>query len=713
MTPMKKKILITMASLTLIAAPISKWIPATAAAATATSQNAFVNQVVKPIYISKKSYFELVDVTLAPVDEGQIATFTLRVNNGDSTALSLLDYWYRLSNQSGTSFTLKLAGEDTKKNQVAPNSKTFVTLYANVGENTKLSDLIFTLIKFDFSTSNYERGIGKFMFPKNFTNEVKTTSYKALYFTNTTLFSKVSGSSLSSSGDDHFVSVDFVYNNTGKRAITLSKYKYYIVTSAGIFYEAQSSLSGDLTMQPQTRQEFQLTATIPSSIKASGWKLVVMRDSGGDTSTMIPVGAYQLGMAGNSAEGPVSDTFKYSTSQGSYKFNLVQLVRQPWETQDVLSARIRIQNTSSSASAPLPDITGYFYLDNQLKVDFKTVATANQFGLSPNGYVDVDVYAKLPASYKFNSVKVVVNDKKDAQIATKAGELSSSSFLSQIPTYAVDQVYNLPREGNNMNAMLNTVNIYDTTTSKVFDVQMTLTSQESRTVEPIHMVGVFVNDNGDIFPAQTSMADGKVNANNKALVHFRATVPQNYNTANLKLIVGEGVTDTKYTSGSAAADAYVGAVKYNLPQEQRLMTVMKEIPFLPFKLTINKFTPQVFGNDLELTLDYNLNKDMSYDVYPIDRKLILNIEGLNQDDGTIYTYYSQELSFEGDSATSIQPGNNTITLKKPMNYDSINGNLKFKAKIYEVVNGSKKLIAERPFYWFIENDWTQDVATPN
>lgn len=709
---MKKKIIIGIASIAIASTPFYQSVQHAYSATTASKITA-VSQILKPVYLTSKSYLKLMDVNLAPTDEGQLATFTLNIYNGDTKEIRLLDYWFRLSSKSGTSYPLKVTTEDAKKDRISPKTNTYITLYAKVGENTKLSDLIFKLVKFDFNAASYEKTVGKISFPANYTNEVKADSYKALYVSNTTVYSKVAASSLSSSGDDHFVSVDFVYNNIGKKAATLVKYKYYIVTTGGIFYEAQPSITTDVILQPLKRQELKVTATIPSSIKAKNWKLVVMKENAGEVAAMIPMGSYQLILAGGSIEGPASDTFNYVTTTGNYKFVLNQFVRQPWETQDILSARIRIHNISELESATIPNVTGYFYLDNKVKLDFKTVGTNNTFGLNPKGYIDVDVYAKLPADYKFSTVKIIVNDKKDEQISTKAGELASSSYLSELPVYTFDKPFEINRNGNTMIAALNYVNVYNNVTTKLLNVQMTLTSKELRTIDPIKLSAVFVNDNGDIFPAQTLMAEGKVNASNKALVNFAATVPQNYSTANLRLIVGEGVTDNKYATGTTAPDAYVGAIKFNLPQEQSLMTVMKDIPFLPFKLTINKFTPQVFSDDLELILDYNLDKDLAYNVYPTDRKIILSIEGDDLSDGTTYMYFSQEIGFEGDSTTALQPGSNKITLKKKMNYDTINGNLKFKAKIYEVVNGSKKLIAEHPFFWFIENNWTADVSNTN
>lgn len=673
-----------------------------------------VSNVVKSVYISSKSFIKLLDVTLMPADDGQIAAFTVSINNGGSSVLDLNDYWFRLASTTGSRYTLKTAPTDAKVTKVSPNSKTIITLYATVGEATKLSDLILKVVKFDFSVSGYEKAIGKFAFPKSFTNVVAAGSYKALYFNNTTLNTKVSFASIGASGDNNYVTINFVYNNVGKKSVTLSKYKYYIVNSAGIMYQATSSESDDLVMDPLERTEFQLTASVPASLKKSGWKLIVL--NGSDSTVSLPVGAFQINF-GSGSTSTSSDNFTYSNSNGKYQFNLLQLLREPWENQDILTARIRIQNKTTS-SADIPNISGYFYLDGKVKLDFKTIAINNQFGINSGSYVDVDVYAKLPANYTFSTVKMIVNNKTSTKetTATKIGELSSASYLTEIPIYAVDKIYSITRDGSGMMGSLNAVNVYNTTTSKMFTVQMTLTSNEKRTIDPAKLVGVFKNDNGDIFPAITLAGTGKVNPQNKSLIAFTASVPKDYNTSNLRLIVGEAVTDTAYTVGSSTADAYVNAVTYNLPMEQRLLSNYKEVPLLPYKLTINTFTPTLLGDNVKVTIDYNLIKDTSYNVFPTNGKLILTVDGVDSNNGTEYTYFSQELALEGDTATNaLQAGTeNEISFEKANPYNGVDGSLKFKVRLYEVVDGAKKLIVERPLdFWYLDNDWTKDAALSN
>ncbi|MDG0794517.1 hypothetical protein OMP38_29525 [Cohnella ginsengisoli] len=631
---------------------------------------------------------------------GQIAAFTLSIYNGSSASLDLSNYWFRLANSSGSTYSIKTSAADAKLNRVAPNSKIMVTLYATVGESTKLSDLIFKVVKFNFSVAGYEQGVGKFTFPKNFNNVVAAGSYKSLYFATTTLNSKVTSSTIAASGDeDQLITVNYVYNNIGKKAVTLSKYKYYLVTASGIMYEATPSITEDLNIQPLTRKEFKITATVPATLAKTGWKLMILRDNGGETAVNLPVGTYNLYFSnGTPTTSTTTDNFTYTNTEGTYQYKLTSLLREPWNSQDVLSARIRLTNKSATAVS-IPALTGYFYLDDKTKLDFKTIAVNNQFGLNAGSYVDLDVYAKLPSNFNFAKAKLILNNQVDEKTTNKLGELMGTSYLAQIPFYAVDKIMNIDREGSKMTAALNNVNVFNTTTNKIFSVQMTLTSAEKRTIDPVRLVGLFKSDNGDLFPATATMAEGQVNASNKALLTFTASVPQNYDTNNLKLIVGEGVSDTKYTDSKTAADGFINAVSYSLPQEQRLYSTFKDISLLPYKFTINKFFPTLLGDDIQLTLDYNLDKDTSYNLYPTDRKLVLEVDGINPSDGKVTNYLSQDLTIEGDGTTpTLKAGTNQeLIIKKANPNTGYDGTLKYRLRLYEVVQGAKKTRC-RAFY---------------
>ncbi|THF80859.1 hypothetical protein [Cohnella fermenti] len=706
------KLLIGITAMAMVTTPIAltnSHNVASAATTSIPSNMASLAKFIQPIFLSKVSYINMVDAAITPSNSGQTVAFTLSIYNGSSSTLDLSDYWFRLTDASGGTYTLKTASADASINQLAPKTKQFITLYAEVGEAATLSDLILKVVKFDFSASGYEVGMGRFSFPSNFNNVVSNGAFKALYFNNTTLYTKVSSASVGTSGDDTFATVNFVYNNIGKKSITLTGYKYYIVTATGETYEATPTDAADVTLNALEREEIQLTATIPSSLKTTGWKLVVVKPNGSESTSQLPVGGYAI-QFGTTNTSTSSTTFNYTTSEGVYNFELSRASRQPWENEDVLSARIRITNKSTS-SVSIPDLAGYFYLDDKVKLNFTTVATSNPFGLNAGAYVDVDVYAKLPTSYSFSKATLVINDQVSSTTTTKAGELTVTSAQTSLPVYAVDKTYQITRDGSKSTVSINSVNIYNNTTSKVLEVKVDLQNNESRSATQSNLVAYFINDNGDTFPATLKAGTGLINPSSKSLLSFTAVLPQEYFTGNMRLVLGEGVTNDAYSVSTASPTAYLNAVKFNLPNESTLKTVMKDIPFLNYKLTINEITPNVMTPTLNLDIDYTLVKDMTYNAVPSDYKLIFNIEGFDPSTGKTYTYSSQDLDIGGNEDTSLVPGTDKeVTLSKDLNYDTIYGSYIYYARIYAVTQDSKKLLAEHTMNWYIDNNWSAENA---
>ncbi|MBB6638130.1 hypothetical protein [Cohnella thailandensis] len=704
----KNRLLLGVTSVVLATAPFFSAAEAAMVTTTVPAITA-VSKVVKPIYLNAKSYINLVDVSLAPADNGQTAAFRLSVYNGSTAVLDLSDYLLQLTNTAGSSYTLKTASADSLTAKIAPGSKVFITLYASVGESTKLSDLKFRVSKFDFSSAGYVKGIGSFTFPTTYTNIVGVGSYKALYYNNTTLNTKVYTASVGASGENNYVNINFVYNNTGKNAVTLSKYKYYIMTNEGIIYQATTE-EEDITIDPLERKEIQLTATVPASLKTTGWKLLIVNES--DAAAKLPVGSYQLSFSG----APIAtstDSFTYSNTNGKYQFKLAKLLREPMDSKDILAARIRITN-QGTVSADLPNISGYFYLDDKVKLDFKTVASSNQFGLNAGGYVDVDVYATLPANYSFTKASIIVNNKTAADTtAVKIGQLGTTSAQTSLPVNTFDKAYSIAREGSQMTGTINGAKVYTGLSTKLFTVQMALASDEKRSIDPVNLTAYFISDNDEIFPATISTGTGKVNPQGKSLVTFKASVPLGYDTSKLRLIVGEGVTDTAYTTGTAIANAYVNGAIFALPAEQGVTNSYQNLTLLPYNLSINTFTPTILGDNVKLTFKYDLSKDTSYNIYPTDTKYLMTVVGTDTDDGTEYTYISQDLTIEGDGESALTVGDDkTISFEKANPYGGVDSTLRFTVRLYEVIDGAKKLVAERPMgYWFLDNDWTQEALS--
>lgn len=694
-----KKVLVSLLACVIVMAVIGS--PATLTAAAATPQPALPSNLVKPIYINKQVYVNVVDVSLAPSNDGKTVSYTLSFYNGSNKSINLLDYWFRLGSNRGESFPLKLSSADSKKRSIAPRTTTYLHLNADVGGSTRLADLILKVVRFDFTLSSYETGVGRFTFPSSFTGEVKPGSYKKLYVGNTVINAKILQSFMNSSDESHQLEITMSYNNVGKQTVKLPKYKYVLVTSEGYMYNAIPSETADIELSPWNKKELLVTVDVPAVVKNTGWKMVVLED-GGEEGRSTPSGVYQVTTSASDNK-TAADNFNYSNSQGKYKFQLESLTRQPWEDGDVLSATVRIENQGTD-SLSIPNMEGYFYLDNKVKIDFKRVMSASTVGIQPGSAARFSVYAKMASNYQFTTAKVVLNEKKE-QSSVKAGELQSSAFLAKLPVLAETAQLDINREGSKSRASINRVAVYEGVTTKTYTVQVAMGNMERRTISPVKLTGYFINENNEVFPAKPVIAEGKMTPNSKSIVRFESTLPKQVSTANFRLILGESVSDQAFTDGNANADGYVNAVSYSLPSDIPVRQEMANLEILPYKFTISKMTPLFTNDGIVVRLHYKLDKDMTISVFPEDVKLKAAIEYYDPVNQEWVTKFQQELEIEKTSTTSLRVGERDLELKQPTEDDSVNLGASYRFRVYEVLGTNQKMIAEKQFNWYIENKW--------
>lgn len=670
------------------------------AATISAPQPALPSGIVKPVYINKQAYVNVIDVNLSPSDSGKTVQYTLSFYNGSAKTINLLDYWFRLGTLTGESFALKLSAADSKKKNIAPKTTMFLHFYADVGSSTRLSDLILKVVRFDFSKTNYEASVGSFKFPAGFTGEVKPGSYKKMYVGNTVINSKLLQSTINSTDESHHIEVTMSFNNVGKQTVKLPKYKYILMTSEGFMYNAATTETADIELSPWNRKEIIVSVNIPIAVKNKGWKIILLEESGEEGKT-LPSGVYQILFSTGGNTTTATDNFTYSNTQGKYKFVLESVTRQPWEDGDVLSSKIRIENQGTEPLS-IPAIEGYFFFDNKVKVNFKRVISSSVVAIQPGSSIRFNAYVKVASNYQFGTAKVIINEKKE-QSTVKAGELQSSSFLAQLPVLSETASYEINRDGSKSIAAINRVAMYEGQITKTFTVQVAIENLEKRTIAPVKLSGYFINENQEIFPATAIVGEGKINPGSKSLVRFEGVFPKQASTANLKLIVGESVSDQAFAEGTANADAYVNAVSFSLPTDIPAKTDLIDIPVLPYTLTVDKFTPLLTNEEIIVRMHYILDKDMSISVYPDDRKLQAAIEYFDKAQQEWVTIVQQEISIEKTTAPSLTPGERDLSLSIPTTYDTINYDNDYRFRIYEVIGSNKKLLADRSFIWYIEN----------
>ncbi|UUZ85708.1 hypothetical protein LJK88_20715 [Paenibacillus sp. P26] len=371
------------------------------------------------------SYFEVKNLYMLPESTGKTVSFTLTVNNGGSSEPLFIDYWVHLKTKSGNDISVRVLPQDKDKNRISPKSSQDISFYATVNDATQLQDLVFQLIKWDFSQPNFERTLGEIAVPDDYSvvtpagesqliqmagNPVKTTVKKLLYGKNE---------------KNYTPTVVLTLQNTGSRSVTLPAYQYLLRTADGDLYPLDAKGVKDLTINPKTDKDIELSGSVPVSVSTEGWRLVIVQYAS-DLKLNLPLAFLTPPPVSETDSVDTGKEYHFTTDKGTYTARLDAVQRLPWEDQDILTAKLTLANKGPEA-LPIPDLTGYFELDDAVKVEAKLIRTESVIGLSPNASTQVQLLGKIPYSYSFGKVKLVLQEKKGTGGTQNSGSSGSSA----------------------------------------------------------------------------------------------------------------------------------------------------------------------------------------------------------------------------------------------------------------------------------------------
>ncbi|MGG3455481.1 hypothetical protein [Paenibacillus rhizolycopersici] len=387
------------------------------AAGTTTTKATTSNQIktvvhtlanLNPIKITAKSTVRLTDVNILTLDDESILTYTLTITNGDSKTLDLLDYWSKLKTTSGTTYSTSLMTKDKDKKKLSAGSSTTLTYVAKVGKNTKVSNLMFQVIKWDFSQSNYESLKGQFKVPATYITSTPSDQSKTLKVFDTPVKAKVSQVAQFVSGDYNYVSVGLDLQNIGYKIFEDPKVKFEIKTESGASYPMSAdSTSIDYKIQPQDNKTLNLMAAIPKSINLTSMELQIIQEDE-TTKLSLPIATMQLPVASNKSLAVSPNVEKYIAA-GSGKiavsFKGASMI-QSFDEHD-LTLRVAVRNTSGTMLA-VPKYQFELQTSDGYRLPISSEATAD-ISLQPLEERILNLHVTIPANVSTASPQLFMN----------------------------------------------------------------------------------------------------------------------------------------------------------------------------------------------------------------------------------------------------------------------------------------------------------------
>ncbi|MEC0225649.1 hypothetical protein [Paenibacillus alba] len=682
----------------------------------ADESSVVVVAAVGKVPISSSSYFELKEIHVAQDQSGKIATFTVTIHHEGSSELQFNDYWARLKSQSGNQFSARLLPADKDKNRIAPGSTTDLTFYATVSANTNVQDLVVEFIKWDFSQPNFERVLGEVKVPDDFTDVTPSGSSAAISVGGVDIHASVKKLVSNKNEKYHVPTVYLTLENTGSSTVTIPPYLFSIKTLEGLQYPLEAKGLKELKLNPKESKEIQLSGSIPVSVGADGWELSVA-EYVADLKLNTAVANFQLPAVAQQEEGSIGKEYSFTSKSGVYTAELGGLHRLPWEDQDLLNADLLLSN-KSDLSLPIPSLSGYFLLDDTVKVDAQLIQTAKVVGLGAGASVNLQVVGKVPYTYEFSNVKLVLQEKEgegaEDSTVTDVLEFSTQAELQSVPTIGLGKFYTANDIGRKAQYAIRNVSTYEDKTNVMYSAMVEVTNLEKRFTIVPKLVANFRSVDGTVFPATVAEVTNKISPAGKALLNVWAIMPKGFSTENLNLLLGEGVTDGKLTEGEKATpDSYVNPIAYSLPKENKnILTTLKNVELFPYTISISKIGSSIDNGVFTLKFNYELTKEKLTEISTEGHHLLLVFEdgGGNKRFEKKFDFKDFDL-FNGDSTadedTKLRLGqreNFKISIPDPGLIYNTKFLEKYKLSIYDEFQGQRKLLASQEAEWFITTD---------
>ncbi|MEF3305149.1 hypothetical protein [Paenibacillus sp. GYB003] len=678
------------------------------------------------VWVNDKSYFELKDARLSVGAETNTVTFTVKIVNGGSGDLQFIDYWVRMQSTSGANFTINVMPQDKDKNVIPAGGTQEIKFYANVTSSVQLSDLQFKIIKWDFSSADYQKTLGTLQIPADYSTVAPVGSKANIKIAKTSVQSYIKKSTISSNEENFLPTITLELQNTDSRSLKLPTMNYMIRTSDGLLYPLTANgITNTTTIDPLMTKEIKLTGKLPRSISDQNWELVITENTTTGESTSVNTAVAELKIP-NATE-DLSSTEKeqsFSNEDGTYIAKLETIQRVPWENEDLMSATVALSSKESKA-LPIPNLIGYIELDESVKIDFKVIRSDNVIGLQPESEVRLQLLARIPYTYEYSNMKIVLQE-KPASSESGSGNNNSGSTnntvtdlvafkvnadVDSIPLVAAGDHFQIGGIGRSGDYKIHSIHQFSGKSSDLLVAQVELTNLEKRSNDISKLVAQFKASDGNVYPATISEIKKKISPSGKALLNLYATLPKVRSNEITQLIIGEGITDGKYTTGDGKPDAYVNVVSFALPEENKNPSdSIKNMDFFPYTLSLSRVGTSVSDSTVKIKFDYELNRDGLYEVNTDDYKVIVELKDVNGD-ATLESTFDLEKS--GSGSTGSSSSSKTLVLgKNKMEVSITDADFlykvstlkKYQLNIYHQFQGNKKLVATQTLDWFVYSD---------
>lgn len=623
-------------------------------------------------------------------DDYYYATVALQIENAGYKVIDDPKYKFMIRTSDGASYPLQ-ADATSVDYKIQPHDKKTLNLMTMIPKNVKTDNLQLQIIQEDGGgekAPSSNLAVATFQLPNNSMEEMVTGSYEAKDITvgNSKVSTKITNTRISQGTDEYQVSLNFNFNNTSSQTVKLPNYEFVVLGTDGYKFPITTKVLEGTTLKPLEEKDIRLSVSIPKSAGIQDLKLSLNQPTDPNQKEEkldFPVAIYDI-PAVNPTTNSQGIKYNITNEKGNFTIKLSSIQRLPWVDGDIVAANMTIQNEGVKA-IELPKMEGVFKIDGALASgDNKLVQSNSSMVVGPKSSLDLYMVAKVPNGLDFKELQIDLME-KIGETSAELIQFINTGKLKEIPEVEFGTTYDINTAGRQAQIKARESIIYPGSGTNIIYTDLEMESLESRQANLSQLVGYYATEDGQYYQANAIQVDHATSPGGKNIVTLWAKVPKNINTTNMKLIVGEGITEDKMTPPKGESSAYVNASALNLKfSTNQYKQVFQEIEMFPYTISITNMKGTLAGSSVTIGITYNLRRDLSYEMGEYGHKLVfefIDARGVS---------HEKELSFDGD----LEEGNSrTVTVSfSGSSMDDMNAGV-YHVNIHDKFQGLKRKLA--------------------
>lgn len=436
---------------------------------------------------------------------------------------------------------------------------------------------------------------------------------------------------------EYDLNMQFVLKNEGKKAVKVPTYTFEVRTADGTVYPIETKALDALKLNPGDIKTIKLNATLQGDGDTSKIKLYVMspvdKTESTDTSTptstssfvfSYPVGVYAIPQSVSTGDGLTTETV-IKNSKGTFGVSLGSLQRLPWADSDIVAAKVTIRNAGSK-TVQLPELEAMFIIDSaQINGDKKLIYTQSGKLLGAGMTTEAYLLTKIPSELRMGRLELSLIEKVSEEETNEWITLNTSGLIQPVSYVAMGKTYTTGIADKETEMGVRRTIRYPGTSSDIVYTEFEMTNKSLRQSGLGKLVGYFKTSDGQYYRATAKQSERSPGPGQKSIVTFWAKVPKSVTFSDMRLVVGEGIADSKFVTGEGEATAYVNALAFEVPPTSiSVQGSLSNIDFYPYLLTANSVRAYLAGtSSVQVEMNYSLSRNEEIEMGENEHKLIL------------------------------------------------------------------------------------------